>query len=165
MRLFCRIGGRETALSYGITGEAYERLDYTELGSLLQSVVPVEHQSFLTAFEDLIEIGDYAFVHAGVHPGRPLSDQRTTDLRWIRDPFLDHVRPLEKIIVHGHTIADDVEIDGTPDRCRYRRLRHRPTERGRAAGRSVLDAPDRLTQGSKKIRLHRFINYRTILGW
>ncbi len=110
MRLFCRIGGRETVLSYGVTAEAYERLDYEELEAVLQSVVPAEHRAFLAGFEDLIEIGDYAFVHAGVRPDRPLSDQRGADLRWIRDPFLDHPQALEKTIVHGHTIADDIEV-------------------------------------------------------
>ena len=112
LRLFCRIGGRETALSYGITAEAYERLDYAELGAALQSAVPPEHHAFLAAFEDLVEIGDYAFVHAGIHPGRPLAEQRTADLRWIRDPFLGHAGMLEKIVVHGHTIADDIEVEG-----------------------------------------------------
>ena len=112
LRLFCRIGGRETALSYGISAEAYERLDYAELGARLHAVVPAEHRAFLSTFEDMIEIGDYAFVHAGIHPGRPLSDQRTADLRWIRDPFLHHDGPMEKIVVHGHTIADDIEIEG-----------------------------------------------------
>ena len=110
MRLFCRIGGRETVLSYGITPAAYERCDYGELGAVLESVVPDDHRAFLAAFEDMIEIGDYAFVHAGIRPDRALADQRVADLRWIRDPFLDHARPLEKIVVHGHTIADDIEI-------------------------------------------------------
>ncbi|WP_174284593.1 metallophosphoesterase family protein [Sphingomonas bacterium] len=110
VRLFCRIGGRETVLSYGVTPEAYERSDHDELCATLRSVVPADHRSFLAGFEDLIEIGDYAFVHAGVRPDRPLADQRKADLRWIRDVFLDHPHSLEKIIVHGHTIADDIEI-------------------------------------------------------
>jgi serine/threonine protein phosphatase 1 len=55
-------------------------------------------------------IGDYAFVHAGVHPDRALSEQRSSDLRWIRNPFLDHRTPLEKMIVHGHTVSSTVEF-------------------------------------------------------
>ena len=48
-------------------------------------------------------IGDYFFCHAGVRPGTPLSRQREEDLLWIRDDFLLHEEPFEKIIVHGHT--------------------------------------------------------------
>ena len=114
VRLFCRIGGRETVLSYGVAAATYERCDYEEVAALLATVVPVEHRAFLAGFEDLIEIGDYAFVHAGIRPDRPLADQRGADLRWIRDPFLDHTGPFEKIVVHGHTITDDVDV--TPHR-------------------------------------------------
>jgi len=31
-------------------------------------------------------------------------------LRWIRDEFLDDERDHGKVVVHGHTICDDVEI-------------------------------------------------------
>ncbi|WP_419807321.1 metallophosphoesterase family protein [Sphingomonas sp.] len=109
MKLFCRIGGRETALSYGLSEREYERLDYRELHAALDQRVPAADRSFLGACEDMIAVGDYLFVHAGVRPGVPLDQQRPSDLRWIRDAFLDHGRVLEKMIVHGHTIADTVE--------------------------------------------------------
>ncbi len=110
LRLFCRVGGRETAISYGIDAQAYDRMDYEEFSTALQRQVPAEHRAFLATFEDLIVIGDYVFVHAGVRPGVALDAQRSGDLRWIRDPFLDHGRPLEKIVVHGHTISDELDI-------------------------------------------------------
>jgi serine/threonine protein phosphatase 1 len=109
LRLFCRIGGRETVLSYGMDASEYERLDYEELVHRLDQLVPPAHRSFFDRFEDVIEIGDYAFVHAGVRPDMPLLQQRTGDLRWIRDPFLDHRTRLEKMIVHGHTITEGIE--------------------------------------------------------
>ncbi|KQN27189.1 serine/threonine protein phosphatase [Sphingomonas sp. Leaf34] len=109
LRLFCRIGGRETVLSYGMESTEYERLDYEELVHRLTDLVPSEHRAFVGNFEDMIVIGDYAFVHAGVRPDAPLDRQRTADLRWIRDPFLDHRTRLEKTIVHGHTMTDDIE--------------------------------------------------------
>ena len=112
LRLFCRIGGRETVLSYGMEAAEYERLDYEELVQRLEALVPDEHREFLRAFEDMIVIGDYAFVHAGVRPDTPLDLQRTSDLRWIRDPFLDHRSTLEKTIVHGHTMTDEIERRG-----------------------------------------------------
>ena len=109
LKLFCRIGGRETALSYGIDATDYERADYAELAGELRRTVPKAHGAFLRAMEDMIEIGDYLFVHAGVRPDVALSDQQPEDLRWIRSRFLDHDRPLEKMVVHGHTIAETVE--------------------------------------------------------
>ena len=109
LKLFCRIGGRETALSYGIDAADYERADYTELAAELRRTVPTSHGDFLRAMEDMIEIGDYLFVHAGVRPDVALTDQQPEDLRWIRARFLDHDRPLEKMVVHGHTIADGVQ--------------------------------------------------------
>jgi serine/threonine protein phosphatase 1 len=109
LRLFCRIGGRETVLSYGMDASEYERLDYEELVHRLEQLVPSAHRDFFGRFEDVIEIGDYAFVHAGVRPDMPLQQQRTGDLRWIRDPFLDHRTRLEKMIVHGHTITEGIE--------------------------------------------------------
>jgi serine/threonine protein phosphatase 1 len=55
-------------------------------------------------------VGDYAFSHAGVRPGVPFGEQRGEDLRWIREPFLDHRGALEKVVVHGHTIREEVEF-------------------------------------------------------
>lgn len=109
-RLFCRIGGRETALSYGIDADDYERLSYPDLIAALQARVPSEHRAFLASCEEMVVIGDYAFVHAGVRPDLPLDAQRAEDLRWIREPFLDHRGTLAKTIVHGHTIRPEVEF-------------------------------------------------------
>lgn len=110
LKLFCRIGGRETAISYGIGEQDYAGMDYDALGAALAAAVPADHRSFLARGSDMEIVGDYAFVHAGVSPSRPLDQQRGTDLRWIRDPFLGSRAPLEKVIVHGHTIVDDAEI-------------------------------------------------------
>ena len=109
-RLFCRIGGRETLVSYGVSPEEYERLSYEEVAERLAALVPSAHREFLGGFEHLVVLGGYAFSHAGVRPGVPLADQREEDLRWIREPFLDHRGMLEKVVVHGHTIREDVEF-------------------------------------------------------
>ncbi|SOB86591.1 serine/threonine protein phosphatase 1 [Sphingomonas guangdongensis] len=113
LRLFARVGGRETALSYGIGAADYDAADYDALAKLLQAAIPAEDRRFLAAAEDMVVIGDYAFVHAGVRPGVPLDDQRQSDLRWIRGEFLSHARPLEKMIVHGHTISEEVVVTPT----------------------------------------------------
>ena len=106
---FLRIGGKETVLSYGIGEAEYERSDYPELLELLQARVPQAHLDFLAGFEDMVVIGDYAFVHAGVRPGVPLEAQKPETLRWIREEFLNSAEPFEKIVVHGHSISEEVE--------------------------------------------------------
>lgn len=110
LRFFTRIGGRETILSYGIDEAEYSQLDYAELLRTLIARVPQSHAAFLSDFEDLILFGDYAFVHAGIRPHEPLDRQRPKDLRWIREEFLDFQGPLEKVIVHGHTISQEVDV-------------------------------------------------------
>lgn len=108
--LFCRIGGRETILSYGISVEDYNRMLLPELLVAFRSAVPSVHRFFIERFEDMVIAGDYAFVHAGIRPGIPLEDQQQSDLHWIRGEFLDHRLPHDKIIVHGHSITTSVSL-------------------------------------------------------
>lgn len=110
LRFFTKIGGRETIFSYGISEDRYMSMDDAQLLQVLKAHVPPEHVEFLAAFEDMIVLGDYAFVHAGVRPQQPLATQRVKDLRWIRDEFLAFSGKLEKVIVHGHSITTDVEL-------------------------------------------------------
>lgn len=110
LRFFVKIGGRETILSYGVSEGEYRELEYSALLARLQQLVPGTHVAFLSSFEDMIIAGDYAFVHAGVKPLQPLDQQRPKDLRWIRDSFIAFDGEFEKIIVHGHTISEEVEI-------------------------------------------------------
>lgn len=113
VRFFNRIGGRETILSYEISMKEYAELDMSQLARRIPELFPKEHIDFIAGFEDQIIIGDYAFVHAGIRPGIPLSEQRQKDLRWIREDFLSAQEAHEKIIVYGHTINDEVVETGT----------------------------------------------------
>ena len=65
-----------------------------------------------TSFEDERR----CFVHAGLNPERPLSDQNDHERLWIRDPFLSSDHDFGKFVVHGHTPRQD----GTPDLHRHR---------------------------------------------
>lgn len=114
LRFFCRIGGEETIWSYGIVGEAYRAMSFDELLPALQAVVPDHHRAMLEAAEDHVKIGDYLFVHAGIKPGVELAGQKPSDLRWIREPFLDDPRWHGALVVHGHTITD--AVDERPNR-------------------------------------------------
>ena len=112
-RFFLRIGGEETVLSYPISRAEYMTLDMDQLSERLGDIVPAHHLEFIDSFEDQIVIGDYAFVHAGIRPGVPLSEQTPSDLRWIREEFVDQQGDLEKVVVYGHTIYHEVEERGS----------------------------------------------------
>lgn len=109
MRFLIRIGGRATVRSYGVTDEEYQDLHYDELTALFGKRVPAEHVEFLESFENMIELGDYVFVHAGIRPGVEMEAQKFSDLRWIRDDFLNHEGDHGRVIVHGHSISEDIE--------------------------------------------------------
>lgn len=105
LRYFMRIGGEATVRSYWNDDESLAVASFEQVAERLPELVPAEHVRFLGMGEDLIEIGDYAFVHAGIRPGVPLEKQSMTDLRWIRDEFLDDMSEHGKMIIHGHSIS------------------------------------------------------------
>lgn len=111
-RHFLRHGGRDTALSYGIGRAEFLAADLEEAQQLMRDHVPPEDLVFLAGFEDMVTIGDYLFVHAGIDPRVPLDEQRPQDLRWIREPFLSHPDSHGPVVVHGHTISDEPEDCG-----------------------------------------------------
>lgn len=112
LRHFLRHGGRQTMLSFGITSKALGTASIEEIQVLLNNAVPPDERAFMESFEDMIRIGDYVFVHAGIDYEVPLEEQRTSDLRWIREPFLSHPGAGDFVVVHGHTITDAPEDRG-----------------------------------------------------
>lgn len=114
VRYFMRIGGDATVRSYWRDDASFAEASFEEVAARLPTLVPAVHVEFLGGGEDVVEIGDYIFVHAGIRPGVPIGRQKLSDLRWIRDDFLDDERDHGAIIVHGHTITDD--IDQLPNR-------------------------------------------------
>ncbi len=110
LRHFLRFGGRETLLSYGIQPRARNRTEMIALQELMARHIPAEDLQFIRSFEELVVIGNYAFVHAGIAPGVALKQQQGQDMRWIREPFLSHQEPHSHVVVHGHTITEEVVI-------------------------------------------------------
>lgn len=108
-KFLVRIGGKNTLLSYGITLNEYNELEYEDLSRLLQERVPEEHLNFIQSCDDMIEVGDYLFVHAGIRPGVALEDQKPADLRWIRDVFLRYPGAHDRMVIHGHSITEEVD--------------------------------------------------------
>lgn len=109
-----RFGGAQCARSYGLNSSRLGRMSSSEAVETLRSTIPAEHQAFLASFADTLRAGDYLFVHAGIRPGVALAEQAQVDLRWIRGPFLDHPAVHEVMVVHGHTISE--EVDERPGR-------------------------------------------------
>lgn len=101
-----KYGGLETLLSYGVPADAFE-LTGSLLRDELMRCIPERHIAFLHQFEDMLILGDYLFVHAGIRPGKPLNRQKRRDLLWIRDSFLNDETDHGYMVVHGHTITPE----------------------------------------------------------
>lgn len=112
MRSFLRFGGRETILSYPVDAQAFHLAAPDEAQALMRAAVPAEDIAFIAGFEEQVAIGDYLFVHAGIRPGQPLDAQDLQDLRWIREPFLSHQGDHGMVVVHGHTISVEAQVQG-----------------------------------------------------
>lgn len=110
LRLFLRHGGRETILSYPVDRIAYDEATLAQTQGLMRAAVPAEDLAFMRAMENMIHLGDYLFVHAGIRPEVPLEEQSPSDLRWIREPFVSTPHDLGSTVVYGHTIYDQVEL-------------------------------------------------------
>lgn len=111
LRQFLRHGGRETVLSYPmLNARTFDSVGFTEAQAMIEAAVPHVDRNFLAGFEDLIRIGDYLFVHAGIEPGIPIDQQDGSATRWIREPFLSDASDHGCIVVHGHTITDEPEF-------------------------------------------------------
>ena len=104
-----QFGGRQCLQSYGADSRRIARETDEKALEIIRGVIPGAHVAFLNSFIDTCRFGDYLFVHAGVRPGVAIDDQQQSDLRWIREPFLFDDTDHGCVVVHGHTIRDEVE--------------------------------------------------------
>lgn len=104
-----KFGGAQCLVSYGLNPMDLQAMDHEKRIEAIRNAVPDKHSRFLHEFADTFRFGDYLVVHAGVRPGVSLDQQLQSDLRWIRDPFLGDPRDHGFVVVHGHTITDEVE--------------------------------------------------------
>ena len=105
-----RFGGAETILSYGVDPADLKGEPDEAMVERLREAVPAEHKEFLAGLADSISLGGYLFVHAGIRPGIDIAEQSQADLRWIREPFLGDDSDHGFVVVHGHTITNEVEV-------------------------------------------------------
>ena len=104
-----KFGGLQCLQSYGVTLASIRGRSAEQVVEIVRASVPPEHVEFLESFADSCRFGDYLFVHAGIRPGVEVDQQSQADLRWIREPFLFDERDHGFVVVHGHTITDEVE--------------------------------------------------------
>lgn len=105
---FLIYGGLQTLQSYGVD---IARADtWANLSRAFIRRVPRAHKRFLGRLSLMHVEGDYLFVHAGLRPGIPIDRQSPDDLLWIREEFLLHQGSFGKVVVHGHTPYDRVDI-------------------------------------------------------
>lgn len=104
-----RFGGKECLRSYGVDPDRLRAMPPQRMTAAVREAIPRAHIDFLRSFDDTFRAGDYLFVHAGVRPGVPLDEQSRIDLRWIREPFLGDQSDHGFLVVHGHTIREEVE--------------------------------------------------------
>lgn len=111
LKAWAQYGALPTLMSYGLTPTMNAGPEeQADLAASLSKIMPKSHNEFLADLKLSFTCGDFFFVHAGVRPGTPLSRQREDDLLWIREDFLLHEEPFEKIIVHGHTPVMEPEV-------------------------------------------------------
>jgi serine/threonine protein phosphatase 1 len=103
-------GGTECMVSYGVEADTLKRAELDDALSIVRAAVPDNHVKFIESFHDSCRFGDYLFVHAGIRPGVEFDQQRQSDLRWIREPFLYDETDHGFIVVHGHTISSEPEL-------------------------------------------------------
>ncbi len=102
-----RGGGLQTLASYGVRQA---------------SELPREHLDWMASLPLFYDDGLRLFVHAGVRPGSPLTEQEEDDLLWIREPFLSHRGDFGRLVVHGHT---PVAVRVPDLRCKQAQYRYR----------------------------------------
>jgi serine/threonine protein phosphatase 1 len=103
-------GGAECLQSYGVDPASLEGLTGDAAVAVVRNAIPEAHIEFLDSFLDSVRFGDFLFVHAGIRPGIEVEQQKQTDLRWIREPFLFDETDHGFVVVHGHTISPKVDV-------------------------------------------------------
>lgn len=104
-----RFGGGETLQSFGLEppGEGEDLRRYLRQ---LRAAIPAKTIDWLRRLPLTARSGDYFFCHAGVRPGVSLRRQIRDDLLWIREDFLSDPRDHGAMIVHGHSIEEEVQF-------------------------------------------------------
>ncbi|WP_395942760.1 metallophosphoesterase family protein [Brevundimonas sp.] len=110
---WCDYGGREALQSYGVN-PPFDKTDAAGWAAACQAfnaAVDDHQRAFLAAQEYSFSLGDYFFAHAGAKPGVALDAQDPQQLMWVRQAFLNHPDPFDRVVIHGHTPTEAVHAD------------------------------------------------------
>ena len=114
LRYWLELGADKTFRSYDIEvdefiKDGFEDEDIDKLRNFFLNKINTQHMQFFKNLKLFYDLGKYFFVHAGVNPDKPLSEQNKKDFLWSRsEKFFDENFKFEKIIVHGHTPEKEV---------------------------------------------------------
>ncbi|MFC1797338.1 metallophosphoesterase family protein [Pseudomonadota bacterium] len=104
-------GGRACLASYGVEiNLKYKYKEISEIRDILKEKLPDNHLDFFHSCKLFHVEGSYCFVHAGIRPQVPLGEQRNEDLLWIRDDFTNSHHIHDHVVVHGHSISQQVQF-------------------------------------------------------
>jgi serine/threonine protein phosphatase 1 len=104
-------GGAATLRSYGIpAGPMPSQQELHSIRDQLEQSLPASHLEFYRNCQPAHAEGSYYFVHAGIKPEIPLQKQQIEEQLWIRHEFTQSTKNHGAIVVHGHTISEQVEF-------------------------------------------------------
>jgi serine/threonine protein phosphatase 1 len=106
------VGGDACVRSYGGQVGGLLGLSTGEVAERLAQIIPPEDLAYMAGLPSSARFGDYLLVHAGIRPGVALTQQTAHDMRWIREPFLSSTRDHGCVVVHGHSVALEIEQRG-----------------------------------------------------
>ena len=102
-------GGVETLQSYGLSPHKLAAMTDDEIVAAARAAVPAPSREWIADLPLQRRHGDYLFVHAGIKPGVPIDEQQAQDLLWIREEFLDSRANHGAMVVHGHSIREEID--------------------------------------------------------
>ena len=105
-----RFGGDATLRSWGVSDAMLHVGQPGDIIEAARSQVPTEVLRWLDRLPLTYRRGSYLFVHAGLRPNVRLAKQAPGDLLWIRDEFLTSDADHAYMVVHGHSIREDVDL-------------------------------------------------------
>jgi serine/threonine protein phosphatase 1 len=98
-------GGAATMGAYGVTMPFMARLGvgWEKVSRAFAAAFDPVHLNMLRNMPAYFRADDYLFVHAGVDPDRPLTEQDGGTFMYIRGRFLRAEQACDYVVVHGHS--------------------------------------------------------------
>jgi serine/threonine protein phosphatase 1 len=101
-------GGWSTLAAFGIDRAEHGDAQPRELVARAVQAIPADIRAWMAGLPRSFQTDTHFFVHAGVRPGTPLGRQQVEDMLWIREEFTESDNDHGRIVVHGHSVYDEV---------------------------------------------------------